>query len=300
MLGFNTGVDSQTFNRAKFAQYLSKTGFIIYPGGRVEPWKPEGAVEQAGTMIIFGPYFPGERLDLLITDDSRKDRALDALRYWIKARLLISRREHPPYPWAAGALMAHPASAEGPGASAYPAGSLLFPPEELVLRSLYAGGRGLWINQAERWAHPDRSGDAAAAFAAGTMAYRIFCGAFPYPARDIITIRRNIREGNFPLPRLRNPRLNEDTAALIYRALTAPPQHAPCLAAWQTALGEPGSREAASFTRAGPWEKARRGAKRPFTAKAKRFFLQRLTGLALTLLLFAGLRNRARPAPSTK
>jgi hypothetical protein len=252
-LGFDTGLSAAAFAQAKLAQLLSQSGSIAGPGG-IEAWKPEGVVEREGTMVIWGPPFRGERLDRLLSGEAQPDRALTALRYWIKARLTLGAAA--PHPWPAGAFIALPDYTEdapdgpgGPGepdrapdepggsgepdgapdepggpdkpggSGGFPPGTVFFPPERLLRRAVEAEGPGAWLEGAERWVHPDLSGDEAAVFAAGAMLYRIFCGAPPFPRQDPDTLRQDMREGIFLPPRLASPALKEEAASLIERAI---------------------------------------------------------------------------------
>ncbi|MDL2229411.1 hypothetical protein LJC14_04090 [Treponema sp. OttesenSCG-928-L16] len=184
VLGFDTGLSSQAFAQAKLAQFITDTGYIVGPGGGIDVWKPSGVTERNGSMVIWGPAFDGERLDKVICNQENKDRALDALRYWIRARQLLPQEEQLPYPWPAGAIISE-------------SNAILFPPDRLVKRSLDAEGAEAWLESAGRWVHPDLSGEEAAAFAAGAMVYFIFCGIPPFQDGDINRVRADIREGVF-------------------------------------------------------------------------------------------------------
>jgi hypothetical protein len=219
-LGFDTGLSSQAFAQAKLSQFINRTGYLVDPGGEFPPpqnaaapensayrlWQVRGSIERDGAMIIWGPAFAGERLDLLIQDDTRRDAALDALRYWIRARIILGTLKNPPYPWPAGAIISWE-------------GTILFPPDQLIRRSVNAEGPEAWLKSAERWVHPDLSGDEAAVFAAGTMLYRIFCGSPPFPNGDINLVRQDIREGVFFPPWLAAPGLDHDLALLLAQSI---------------------------------------------------------------------------------
>jgi hypothetical protein len=235
-LGFDTGLNAKAFAQAKISQFINRTGYLIGPGGEFpykkpgsgEPayqiWQVRGTLERDGAMIIWGPAFEGKRLDLLIQDDTQKDAALDALRHWIRARLVLETVKNPPYPWPAGAIV----SGE--------TGAILFPPDQLIRRSINAEGPESWLEGAERWVHPDLSGSEAAVFAAGTMLYRIFCGALPFPNRDINLVRQDIREGIFFPPHLMAPGLDCRLALLITKSIAPFSHSAPANAALRCVL----------------------------------------------------------------
>jgi hypothetical protein len=242
-LGFDTGLSAAAFAQAKLAQFISQTGYIVEPPGGdqagppITVWRPRGVVERedpagAAVMVVWGPDFPGEPLDRVIGDDAAKDRALDALRYWLRARRLLLDREDAAPPFPGGALIA-------------PSGALLFPPEWLIRRVLEARGPGGWIAGADAWLHPDLSGEGALAFSAAALAYRVFCGSPPFHRDDAETLHEDIREGVFLPASLAAEGLRRDLAAALDRSLglnegkKAPPPPGP--AALETLLGPPGT-----------------------------------------------------------
>jgi hypothetical protein len=219
-LGFNTGLGALAFAQAKMAQFITQPGFVVFPGGKTDAWNPSGTIEypepgsaaKAGerpnlqgavTLVIWGPAFEGERLDLLVEDDSRKDEALNAIRAWTGARLILEDREFSPRP--GGALVS-------------PAGAVLFPPERLITRCLQAEGEKRWAG-GEAYVHPDLTGRAATAFTAAAMLYRVFTGTPAFPEENEETRHQNIREGVFLPVELAAPGLEKKTAALINAAL---------------------------------------------------------------------------------
>ena len=118
-LGFDTGLTAQAFAQVKLAQFINRNGIIVYPDGKTRFWRPEGVIEYQApsasekSMVIYGPNFPGERLDRLI--EQADAGALDALRYWVRARAVLNgtaregwpdSREPLPYPLPAAALLA--------------------------------------------------------------------------------------------------------------------------------------------------------------------------------------------------
>ncbi|MDR2095819.1 MAG: hypothetical protein LBP76_09935 [Treponema sp.] len=232
VLGFDTGLDAQAFAQAKIAQFITQGGYIVYPDEKIEEWYARGVIERKtvateDTMVVWGPAFPGERFDLFISGREDASVRLEGLRFWIRARMLLeqarsetkgrtqglSRESAPPYPWPAGALYVSAPS------ETYPHGCLLFPPERLLKRCIEVDGTGAWIDGAERWVHPDLEGEVAAAFAAGTMLYRILCGTPPFQSRDFDTLREDIREGVFLPPHLACPGIIEEAALILNETL---------------------------------------------------------------------------------
>ncbi|MDR3115027.1 MAG: hypothetical protein LBU25_05845 [Treponema sp.] len=262
VLEFDTGLDAQAFAQLKLAHLITESGLTVSPDGSWTPWKPQGIREQHGTMGIWGPAFTGERLDILITDDTRKDEALDALRYWIRACLCLEARQRLPVPWPAGAILG-------------PEGTILFPPEKLLRYSLNAAGPEPWFTGVEQYVHPDLSGIAGTAFTAGAMLYRLFCGSPPFPNPNLELLYKDMREGVFLPLTLAAPGLDTDLAALISRTLSpCKEKHAATasliLNALEGLLGPPGSAAAASYLHEmDPAEQAR------LTREKARFIQQR-------------------------
>ncbi|MDR3167575.1 MAG: hypothetical protein LBT93_06495 [Treponema sp.] len=232
VLGFDTGLNPVSFAQAKLAQFITESGYRVKPEdapgnsgtgdaepgtGMIETWQAGGVIERdassgtAGTMVIWGPAFEGDRLDRIVSDDKRKDEALSAVINWIRSRLVLEAREHPPYPWPAGALCGNE-------------GEILFPPDRLIRRSIEAEGPGSWLNGAERWIHPDLKGSEATVFAAGALLYRIFCGEAPFSNEDIDVVREDMREGVFVPCRLMAPGLDTNLSTLIDRAIAPIPK----------------------------------------------------------------------------
>jgi hypothetical protein len=170
-LCFDTGLNPRSFAQAKFAQCFTEPGYIVYPDGTTEPWKVSGVVEEAGSMLVWGPSFSGERLDLLI--ENSYPRALRAVVFWIHSKLLSEKTQ----------IYLDPRAAFVTSFSdetwAYPQGSVFFAPVTLAARCLLAEGAG-----PDRYTCPDLEGMEAVAFCAGAMLYRVFAGAHPYPAAE--------------------------------------------------------------------------------------------------------------------
>jgi hypothetical protein len=307
VLGFDTGLSAAAFAQAKMAQFISQTGYIVKPapaGGGVDPvietWRPQGVIEgknpagegSAGpaTMLVWGPAFEGEGLDRIIADDARKDWALDALRYWLRARRILSGKDELAAPFPAGALIA-------------PSGAVLFPPERLMRRVLEADGPEAWLDRAERWVHPDLPGDEAAAFSTAAMLYRICCGTAPYGNRNTELVHEDIREGVFSPPRLMAPGLREDLAEIIASSLASDAYYTekkiprPGPEKLDSLLGPPGTASFPDLFRTlsdgerqkieeerGQFEK-----KKALTVKTKRFIRRNTVILAVVLSALAGL-----------
>jgi hypothetical protein len=317
-LGFDTGLSSQAFAQAKFAESIVQEGRVVYPDGRIENWRASGVLEykngERPTMVIWGPPFPGERLDLLAADPARRDEALDALRYWIAAR--SSEKGGPEsneYIIPAGALVVT-AALQRPG---FPRGSILFSPERLALRCLQAEGEDRWREGAESLVNPEL-GREAAVFTAGALLYRILAGQDPFPNRNIDLLHQDIREGVFLPLRLAAPGLDEDLASLIDKAIAglpapgsakagstrigsgragSPAEGRPGLGELAAALGPAGSGGVASFFRPLDEEKRERlteeraqlEKKRKLTVNTRRFVIRNSAILGGSLAAFAAL-----------
>ncbi|MFP3089026.1 DUF1366 domain-containing protein [Treponema sp. TIM-1] len=291
VLGFDTGLNVQAFAQAKMAQFITQQGYIVTPRGTVEPWKPGGVIEREGTMVIWGPDFDGEGLDKLVCDTTKKETALDAVRFWIKGRLLLENQKSPPFPWPAGTLVA--ASGDG---------TILFPPERILRRILEAAGDDAWLAGAASWVHPDLTGGEAAAYAAATMLYRIFCGTGAFQNPDIDVVRQDMREGVFVPVRLLAPGLDKNLARLLDETL-APVKYfsqkgtkRPSLESFAEILGPPGSRESISYIRELAREEQAKlnqeleqfQKKKDLTVKTKRFLVRNtaiITGVLIALVV---------------
>jgi len=211
-LGFDTGLDSGAFARAKFAQFITEPGFIVSLGGQlpsVNLWKASGVVEQPTveqfTMVVWGPSFKGERLDLLLHDNEKRDESLAAIRNWIQAVLALGEKKQVPL-WPCAALIGENQPAE-----------VFFAPSSLALHCLMAKESNKINN---RYIHPDLNNLNAAAFTAAAMLYQLFAGSPAFPAADEITLHEDMREGNFLPIRLAAPGLDSRLAALIQNSLS--------------------------------------------------------------------------------
>ncbi|MCL2232226.1 MAG: hypothetical protein FWB99_04025 [Treponema sp.] len=209
-LGFDTGLDAKAFAKAKMAQFISIPGFIVYPDGKVEAWHLEGVTERE-TMLLWGPFFPGECLDDILNDSSRQNEALNALRFWLRShqalKTVSAEKKEPPFPGPAGAYIVTERQA-----GTFPAGTVLFPPARLLKRYLELDG--------ERWIHPDLDGAEAISFSAAAMLYRVFCGDAPFTKDTLEELRQDIREGVFTPPALAAPGLDLQMADIITRAMS--------------------------------------------------------------------------------
>ena len=220
VLGFDTGLDARAFAQAKFAQFITEPGFIVRPDS-VEVWKASGVAEtfagnagESSTMVVWGPEAEGERLSLLIDDDTRKDEALAAICRWISAF---------------HTLEANPSCQEDipllPCAAIIGPDFVFFAPPSLARLCAMAGSES-YVNPAY-----NRQGVAAqtvaakaVAFTAAAMLYRVFAGKPPFYAADesdsgLSTLHQDMRDGNFLPVRLAAPGLNADLAVLIQNAL---------------------------------------------------------------------------------
>jgi hypothetical protein len=229
VLGFDTGLDAQAFTQAKLSHLVTQTGCVVSPDGTATVWQPAGVIERNGTMVVWGPDFEGEGLDQLVIDPARKDRALDALRYWLRACILLADRDDPVSACPAGALIA-------------PSGTILFPPERLIRRCIEAEGPNAVLASAERWTHPDLSGKDAVSFSAAALLYRILCGVPPYQNTDVDIVRQDIREGVFTPLTFMVPGLDEALETFITGVMTpqgrSPGDKAAGKSAKKRAIGE--------------------------------------------------------------
>ena len=205
-LGFDTGLDSRAFARAKFAQFITEPGFIVsFVGSNtsVNLWKAEGVVENS-SMVVWGPPFSGESIDLLLHDSEKREEALAAIRRWIQAVLALGEKYHVPL-WPCAALTGENQQDE-----------IFFAPPDLAQLCLIAKETNL---NNSRYVQPDLNGMNAAAFTAAAMLYQVFAGSPAFPAGDEIILYEDMREGNFLPIRLAVPGLHDKLAALIQKAL---------------------------------------------------------------------------------
>jgi len=215
-LGFDTGLDSRAFARAKFAQFITEPGLIVSldeANSSGNFWKASGVVEYSeaetveATMVVWGPPFNGERLDLLLHDNEKREAALVAIRLWIQAVLALGKEPPigaPPL-WPCAALIGGSQQNE-----------IFFAPPSLAWHCLMTKESNQINN---RYVQPDLNGMNAAAFTAAAMLYQVFAGSPAFPAVDEITLHEDMREGNFLPIRLAVPGLDERLAALIQDAL---------------------------------------------------------------------------------
>jgi hypothetical protein len=213
VLGFDTGLTSRDFARTKMAQSVLRPGYIIFPDGSVDNWQSGGVTPLGSgtdeTIVFWGPLFPGEKLAELIKSDN-KDEALDALRFWLKARIVLEERlakaENEIFYGSSGALIIHKEN------DLFPYGTVFFPPVDLFMLSTK-------IEAEIEWLHPDLAGAEEVSFCTGAMLYRVFCGASAFSGAGIEEIHQNIREGVFLPPKLAMPGLDPEMAGLISRLI---------------------------------------------------------------------------------
>ena len=247
VLGFDTGLSARSFAMTKTATFLSCPGFIVYPDGGVELWQQGGVVER-GKMTIWGPFFPGERMDEIVNDSSRRDEALNALRYWLRAWQALEDfpddSKQPPFPGPAGAFIVSRPHAE------FPIGTVFFPPANLIKHCLEAEEQ----LAAESWIHPDLQGAEAASFSAATMLYRIFCAAGAFQKDNLDELRRDIREGVYTPPNKTAPGLEAEISELITGVLggaglsrSRGNKMQTAIGAFSEVLGPPSSRPVSSW-----------------------------------------------------
>jgi hypothetical protein len=213
-LGFDTGMDSRAFARAKFSQFITEPGFIVSLDGvnsSVNFWKASGVVEYSeaetadATMVVWGPPFRGERLDLLLHDNEKREEALVAIRRWTRAVLALGEKYQVSL-WPCAALIGESQP-----------GEIFFAPMDISVNCLINKESN---NINNRYIHPDLNGMNAAAFTAAAMLYQVFADSPAFPAKDEITLHEDMREGNFLPIRLAVPGLDDKLAALIQTALS--------------------------------------------------------------------------------
>ena len=210
-LCFDTGLDPRSFARTKMSQSMIEPGYIVCPDGSHEEWKASGVSEINGSMKVWGPSFAGKRLDLLINEiDSPEQQAeaLQAIVFWIRAKMLLGETQSTLNPAAAFVCLADE--------NKYPKGSVFFAPENLSHRCLLLEGSG----KIDNFNSPDLKGMDAAAFCTGSMLYKILSKSFPFPHDK--TIFQDMREGLFLLPHLAVPGLDKELCNLIKLAIQLP------------------------------------------------------------------------------
>ena len=215
---FYTGLDPRAFARTKMSQSLIETGIVSYPDGSRETWKPAGVNEIDGLMIVWGPLFASQRLDLLLEKTSQslqtasrqaaQQEALQAVAFWIRAKMLLGDTRSASNP---GAVFF---CGEDGKAQGQKKGAIFFAPEHLSNRCLLTEG-----SQTDRYNCPDLTDMEAAAFCAALMLYLILTGGHPYPAA---TIYQDMREGVFLPPHLAAAGLDKKICELINAALLLP------------------------------------------------------------------------------
>jgi hypothetical protein len=234
---FDTGLDPRSFARTKMSQCLVEPGYIVYPDGSNTVWKASGVNELDGYMRVWGTPFSGDRLDMLLSAintpkqtpeqaEQRQKSALQAVVYWMRAKLLIGETH----------------SALNPGAAfvscsdggEYQKGSVFFTPESLSQRCLLVEGAGYTAvlrsgvseirsnvpAAMDRYNCPDLKDTDAAAFCAGTMLYTVLAKNHPYP--DMENIYQDMREGVFVPPKFAIPGIDKQLCELINAALLLP------------------------------------------------------------------------------
>jgi len=245
---FDTGLDPRSFARTKMSQSLIECGYIVYPDGSHEVWKPSGISEVNGSMTVWGPLFIGERLDLLLANldftglESLQAAALQGVLYWLRAKMLLGDTYSALNPGAAFVIR------EDGKDPKHPKGSVFFAPPNLSNRCLIVEKTEAQIKPSggvapakrrnnkknseraavpaddvpvlDRYSCPDLTGMEAAAFCAGAMLYKILTKSYPYPSDA--TIFQDMREGVFPPPYLYAAGLNKNLCGIIQSALLLP------------------------------------------------------------------------------
>jgi hypothetical protein len=355
VLGFDTGLNPRSFAQAKMADCITQRGAVVCPDGTVEYWQPGGVTEymptadmptagmptagmptasansgpqSEGTMVIWGPEFPGEELAAVTGEEGREDEALNAIRFWLRAAAVMGNKLddvsiHGPsgaYIVTTNVVTTLVVTGEKTSQEKhYPAGTVFFPPPRLLKRTIDAAGDEALLD-AGRYFHPDLNGDEAVSFSAGAMLYRVFCGSPPFKRDDQDVQRQDIREGVFIPPNLARPGLSPEMSGIIIDAMKATSKSKetmprPTADRVAKVLGPPYSRKVSSWIeslsdeelskiRA---EQERYGKKSDAAVRARRFLIRyriavTVSAAALVVLLFTirGIVRRQAELPTTK
>ncbi len=232
-LCFDTGLSGADFARAGFSKLMEARGFVVGTDGSITIWKCEGTAELHETISLWGApigessAFSGTAFTELISDDMKKDAALDALRRWVSARAALDNAGHDDAALAPGGtfLMAD--------------GSIFFPSEVLIDRCLYA--ENSIMDKKERFIHPDLKGKAAVVCTLACMAYRVFCGSDAFQSDEETTLHQDMREGVFIPPRFAATGMDKRFDSLIGKTFSRFYEDHPPLDTWAEFLGAPGS-----------------------------------------------------------
>jgi succinate dehydrogenase hydrophobic anchor subunit len=196
---FDTGLDPRSFARAKILQSLAETGFVVHGDGSCEIWKHSEVNEVNGLMRFWGPLFPATRLDTYLSSRTEQQTALEAVAFWIRAKLFLGDKHSTLNP-AAVFINSN--------------GSVFFAPENLSNRCLRLEGK-----EQNRYNCHNLSGMDSIAFSAGVMLYTILAKAHPYPTTDIY---QDMSEGVFLPVHIAVPTLDKKLSSLIQAALLLP------------------------------------------------------------------------------
>jgi hypothetical protein len=245
---FDTGLDPRSFARTKMSQSLIECGYIVFPDGSHEAWKPSGVSEVNSSMTVWGTPFNGERLDMLLGNldfsnlESLQTAALQGALYWLRAKMFLGDTASTLNPGAAFIIYKDGKDPK------YPVGSVFFAPPNLSNRCLFIEKMESKTKQSvdtasekrrkktentdrsgvttenvpvlDRYSCPDLIGMEAPAFCAGAMLYRILTKSYPYPSDA--TIFQDMREGVFLPPHIAIPALNKNLCDIIQSALFLP------------------------------------------------------------------------------
>ncbi len=214
VLALDTGLAPGSFAQAKFGSLLADHGALFHADGSWTPWVPEGTLEHAGTVAIFGPAFTGDPPGAAALPSSSGER--DTGRFWqlyrrwlaLQPRINEAGRqlELARSPWA---CLVNRASGEA-----------LVLPQNPFHRAMTA--KGTVYEGQEIWEHPGLRDDRGVVFTAALLAYRILTGTNPWQAKDGETLRQRMRDTP-PLPaRFAHPGLLPELAALLDAALQGP------------------------------------------------------------------------------
>ncbi|MDR0910157.1 MAG: hypothetical protein LBM77_10380 [Spirochaetaceae bacterium] len=216
MIRFNTGLTASEFAKARAGFHLTDKGFILHPNGTADVWNADGVIEdpESKLLVVQGQGEAGVPLLAAITTP--------LLRQWLLARANLQNRclpEEIPAPYPCGAFLQND--------------NVFFPPESFIIwDSRTNPDKEFFLNNAERWIHPDllSNSEEATVWTGTALLYFILCGEAPfsikndiddakYNNRTIEILHSDIREGVFTPPRLVKPEINADIADFIEKEL---------------------------------------------------------------------------------
>ncbi len=313
VLGFDTGLSAQAFAKARLGSLMSSKGLIV--DSALHIWKPEGALDHQGHMVIFGSAFEGQSLEGLLSQSG--ETALVAMQRYLGALKKIAETDETWFP----TISLFPA-----GVFISDGGQVFFTPLPLATRIYEYRNSELYSEKVARWLHPDKKGTDAARYTATALLYWLFSGASPFSVpkgtnaektRELLA--QDMRDGLFTSIGLTVPTLTPSIVEAIDRILlpestkkkTEKPLAQPSLKDLSDLIGQEGTKHFADFFAAPPdtlsFDTRKRVQKQwESRIKFRRFFrTYKYTiiagiGTAMALLLFGrSILNEQKQRPST-